>query len=160
VKTYIGNAFSLNMVSGDTMFKVKDVSPDSVPADAVSCIGHESTAKVVSQLLDREIPMSRNAVSLEQGDCIYVVTLYTQDGKPYRAPEGVILGADGLAQLRVLIKRVTVGGPTIEQVICTIEDLLPSVGVYGVSIDGTLAGASITCQGKAASAGWHGYQLP
>ena len=111
MKTFIGNAFSLNMLSGDSMLSVSDSSPDGVPADAVSCIGHESTAKVVSQLLGREITMQRTAVSLEGGDRIYVVTLLTSDGKPYRAPEGVILGQDDLAALRLQIKRVVVAHP-------------------------------------------------
>ena len=105
---YVGNAFSLNMLSGDSVIKVSESSPDCVPVDAVSCIGHESTAKVVSQLLGREVPMNRVAVSLEAGDNIYVVTLSTSDGKPYRAPEGVILGQDDLAGLCLQIKRVHV----------------------------------------------------
>lgn len=108
MKAYIGNAFSLNMVSGDTVFKATESSPDCVPMDVISCIGHESTAKVVSQLLGREIPMSRKAVSLEPGDDIYVVTLFELSGKPYRAPEGSVLGQEELSGLRLAIRKVHV----------------------------------------------------
>ena len=96
------------MVSGDTVVKISESSPDRVPEDATSCIGHESTAKAVSALLGREVPTSRVAVSLEPGDVIYVVTLFTADGKPYRAPEGVVLGQDELQALRLVIRRVQV----------------------------------------------------
>ncbi len=114
MKTFIGNAFSINMLSGDSELIVTSSSPDRVPEDAVSCIGHESTAQVVSQLLGRTVPMNRVAVSLDKGDEIFVVALFTADGKPYRAPEGVILGQDDLSGLRLEIKRVRVHAPVAE----------------------------------------------
>jgi len=108
MKAYIGNAFSINMLAGDSTLMVSDSSPDRIPVDAISCIGHQSTATVVSELLGRDVPMRRIAVSLDKGDELYAITLFTSDGKPYRAPEGVVLGADDLAALRLRIKRVRV----------------------------------------------------
>lgn len=109
MKAYIGNAFSLNMVSGDAMLQVSEVSPAQVPPDAESCIGHESTAKVVSSLFDREVPMRRVPVSLKPGDRIYVVTLFQKDGKtPFRCEEGQVLGEVELRELVLAIRCVIV----------------------------------------------------
>jgi hypothetical protein len=103
----ITNAFSLNMV-GNAMLLVQDCPADQVPADAVSYVGHESTATVLSLMLKREVKMNRVAISLDIGDCAYVATLFTKDGKPYRPPEGVVLGESDLAEVVIRFKRVLV----------------------------------------------------
>ena len=108
MKTFLSNAFSLNMLSGDGMLNVTESSPDGVPKDAISCIGHESTAVVAGALLGQDVAVNRVAVSLARGDVIYVITLFDSLGKPYRAPEGVTLGQDELLALRLVIRRVEV----------------------------------------------------
>jgi hypothetical protein len=108
MKTFIVNAFSLNMVSGDTMLQVSDVSPETIPETAVSAIGHKETAEVASEMLGRPIKAERVAISLETGDCVYVLTLFGQDGRPFRPPEGRVLSADELRQLKIAIRRVEV----------------------------------------------------
>lgn len=90
------------------MLKVSESSPNDVPADATSAIGHAETATVLSELLNREVRANRVALSLEKGDSAFVATLFTQEGRPFRPPEGVVLTADELRQLRVAIRRVDV----------------------------------------------------
>ena len=72
--TYLGNAFSLNMVSIEkfTLIRARKVTPSDVPVDAISAIGHADTARVVSGILGREIPANRVNVALEEGDVLYV----------------------------------------------------------------------------------------
>lgn len=72
--TYLGNSFSLNMISIDSfaLFRARKVEPYDVPVDAISVIGHADTAKVVSGILGREIPANRVNVTLNEGDALYV----------------------------------------------------------------------------------------
>ena len=148
MRNYLSSAFSLNMVSGDTVLRVSESSPDRVPEGAISCIGHESTAKVVSKMLDREVIAQRVAVSLEVGDAIYVVTLFNIDGSPYRAQEGVILGQDELQGLRLAIRRVVVIRPpspltiesTLERLIQEATGEQTSVALLGDEVSVNVSG--------------------
>ena len=110
---YIGNAFSLNMIGNGTEVVLRVTAQDKsdIPEDALSCIGHEATAKVVSRLLGREVPMNRVALSLGAGDELFVAALYEKDGRPFRAPEGRVLNEEELAELRIEFKRIQVLGP-------------------------------------------------
>jgi hypothetical protein len=115
MKAYLLNAFSLNMVSGDAMLKVTDVSPADVPETAISAIGHSETAQVVSEMLGRKVEANRVPVALETGDAAYVVTLFTKDGRPFRPPEGVVMTADELRELKLAIRRISVIDETAYQ---------------------------------------------
>ena len=70
---YIGNAFSLNMLlhlddDEFVLVRVRKVAPTEVPADATSAIGHADTARVVSGILEREVPTNRINVILTKSD--------------------------------------------------------------------------------------------
>jgi hypothetical protein len=59
----------------------------------VSAIGHESTARWLSQLLGMEVPPNRITIEMQPGDEALVVKLLQ------RLPEGVVLGDDALRQV-------------------------------------------------------------
>lgn len=73
--SYLGNAFSLNMlqVGADGLTaKIFPVVPSEIPADAVSIIGHADMAAVVCSMLGREVAVNRESVTLQAGDILYV----------------------------------------------------------------------------------------
>ena len=74
-KTFLLNAFSLQMLQGDATVKFTEV--DSLPAGLTSAIGHQDTARVLG------VPMNRVNVTLKRGDTAFVAQL--QGG---RLPEG------------------------------------------------------------------------
>lgn len=92
---YLTNAFSLNMVNLENgyLVKVDRIAPADVPANLTSAIGHVDTARIVSDMLGREIPANRITVSLGLFDeCI--VAQYTGPRLPEGAttlPEGASL---------------------------------------------------------------------
>ena len=107
-RNILTNAFSINMFGGEItpptieecsgswpglMISVKEISPQDVPADAVSIIGHPDTARIVGGILGREVPANRVTYSVEKGDVIYVAQ-YTgprlQEGAT-ELPEGATL---------------------------------------------------------------------
>ena len=99
--TYIGNAFSLQMLTTpDALISVMPADWDDVPADAISCIGHADTAAVASQLAGREIPCQRISVLLNPGDEIYVVQVVGG-----RLPEGCTTLPEGVT---MTLKKVLV----------------------------------------------------
>ena len=72
---YLGNAFSLNMVEAaphGVQVDILPVRPEEIPVSAVSIIGHEDTAKIVSGMLKRPVDVNRVKVTLEEGDVLYV----------------------------------------------------------------------------------------
>jgi len=71
----------------------------------VSAVGHESTAKLLSQLLGIEIPVNRIEIKIEYGDKLIVFQLLQ------RLPEGKVLSEEELRQLqfRFLIVEPVVG---------------------------------------------------
>ena len=74
-KTYLGNAFSLQMLdlAQSALVRIEPVGISEVSeADFISAIGHADTANVVSGLLGREVECQRISVRLEQGDTLYV----------------------------------------------------------------------------------------
>ena len=74
-KTYLLNAFSLQMLQGNATVKFTEV--DKLPKGLTSAIGHADTARVLG------VPMNRINVTLHKGDTAYVAQL--QGG---RLPEG------------------------------------------------------------------------
>lgn len=105
MRNIISNAFSLNMFGGnveipqgDPVFpefpvmtiSVKEVTPEEVPSDCMSVIGHADTAAVVGGILGREILVNRTTYTVEPGDTLYVA----QYSGP-RLPEGATTLPEG-----------------------------------------------------------------
>lgn len=90
--TYLGNAFSLQMVDFPSTINVREVSPFDVPADCVSCIGHADTAAVVSGIIGRKITVNRASIKMAQGDVLYVAQVMGG-----RLPEGSTTIPDGMS---------------------------------------------------------------
>jgi len=99
-KTYISNAFSLNMLeSEEATINVKVVDTETVKQiiseeEVESAVGHESTAKVLSQLLGVEVKAERKEIKLKKGDKLVVFQLLQ------RLPEGAMLSEEELKQLQ------------------------------------------------------------
>jgi len=99
-KTYISNAFSLNMLeSEEATINVKVIDTETVKQiiseeEVESAVGHESTAKVLSQLLGVEVKTERKEIKLKKGDKLIVFQLLQ------RLPEGTILSEEELKQLQ------------------------------------------------------------
>ena len=98
--TYLGNAFSLSMLKGSSAM----IGVGVVPAEYVgrqlrttpgwvSAVGHESTAKVLTQLLGVEVPVNRIRIELGEDDVLYVFQLLT------RLPEGRVLSREEVLSL-------------------------------------------------------------
>ena len=72
---FILNAFSLNMLVGNSDIAVREitraVAASFAPA-CVSAVGHADTAAVFSSVLGVEIPCSRATVALKEGDVALV----------------------------------------------------------------------------------------
>ena len=99
--TYIGNAFSLQMLSPqEALISVVPAEWEDVPADVISCIGHADTAAVASKLAGREIPCQRISVLLDPGDEIFVIQVTGG-----RLPEGCTTLPEGI---KMELKKVLV----------------------------------------------------
>ena len=90
-KVYIGNAFSLQMVADNAIIAKVEVSPEEIPTEAVSIIGHADTAAVVSTILGRDVPCNRASVMLSDEDVLYVAQVVGG-----RLPEGATTIPDGM----------------------------------------------------------------
>jgi len=93
---FLGNAFSLGMLKGDSTLSVKEVSLDDARQfiiDAQSVIGHQSTAEYVTMLTGVPISTNRVSLSLTNGDQLLVFQLLG------RLPEGVVLTQDEVTKI-------------------------------------------------------------
>jgi len=97
---YVGNAFSLSMLSSleNTVVEFKKISLDEArelvkEKEFISFVGHPSTAEVMSKLLNTEIPANRVPIELKMGDEVLVMSLNQ------RLPEGKVLGKEELEEL-------------------------------------------------------------
>ena len=99
-KVYIGNAFSLQMVADNAIIAKVEVSPEEIPTEAVSIIGHADTAAVVSTILGRDVPCNRASVMLSDEDTLYVAQVVGG-----RLPEGATTIPDGM---EIKFYRITV----------------------------------------------------
>ena len=99
-KVYIGNAFSLQMVADNAIIAKVEVSPEQVPVNAESIIGHKDTAAVVSTILGREVPCNRASVMLDDEDTLYVAQVVGG-----RLPEGATTIPD---RMELKFYRITV----------------------------------------------------
>ena len=111
-KLYIANAFSLGMLDmSEGRFINLTVYEYPIPKNVeefrkwvstwlpqyrdriVSAVGHESTAKVLSQLLGIEVPVNRVEIKLKPKDAVLVFQILK------RLPEGKVLNEDELKEL-------------------------------------------------------------
>lgn len=99
-KVYLGNAFSLQMVADNAIICKVEVSPEQVPVNAESIIGHKDTAAVVSTILGREVPCNRESVMLTDNDVLYVAQVVGG-----RLPEGATTIPSGM---KIKFYRITV----------------------------------------------------
>lgn len=93
-KTYVANAFSLNMLAlvtgGEVKIKVRRIGVEefckAVKTPGVeSAIGHQGTADLINKLCGTQIPVDRKSIRLGDGDILYVMTIGV------RLPEGKVL---------------------------------------------------------------------
>ena len=73
--TYLGNAFSLNMldVSPEGIYvEIRPIDSVEIPSDAESIIGHVDMAAIVSGILNRSVAVNRETVTLVSGDILFV----------------------------------------------------------------------------------------
>jgi hypothetical protein len=85
------------MLSKESYLMVKEIDIETVKSmlkaqPFMSAVGHESTARVLSKLLDIEIPFSRVPIKLQQRDKLIVFQL--------RLEEGRVLSEEELKQLQ------------------------------------------------------------
>jgi Domain of unknown function (DUF1874). len=122
MKLYIANAFSLSMLTKPkVLLHVQEITVDEAQrlikniearsktsqARIISAVGHESTARVLSTLLDYNIPMNRIPIQLETNDILLVFQLMQ------RLPEGAVLTEDELRLLQYKLYKVTVKEPLL-----------------------------------------------
>lgn len=86
--TYLSNAFSLQMLSSDSITLKMDVisaekAREELSGGFVSAVGHPDTACVFSDILGLDVPMNRVSVKLAEGDKVVVGQL-----TGLRLPEG------------------------------------------------------------------------
>jgi len=97
---YLVNGLSPNMFdfknSGKVVVKIDHLDSrefcDSIK-DAVSMIGHQSTADLINALCDTSFKMNRGSFTSNKGDEIYIITL------SIRLEEGKVLTLDEISQL-------------------------------------------------------------
>lgn len=104
-KIYLGNAFSLQMISVGDVITTSPVLPEEIPEDSISVIGHADTATVLSAILGREIKVNRVSIHLEKGDVLYVAQVMGG-----RLPEGATTLPEGFS---ITFIKVEVIGRTI-----------------------------------------------
>ena len=110
---YVTSAFSLSMVLEaiekrdvrQAVLEVQLADPADVreifqrrlaPTAWESAVGHEGTARVLSEILGVEIPAQRKFVKLQPGDAVLVFQLYE------RLPEGKVLSE---SEIREIVER-------------------------------------------------------
>lgn len=71
---FISNSFSINILPLLELgiVRLKKISPDMIPKDVESAIGHENTARVVSGILGFEVKPNRVSIKLTESDVLYV----------------------------------------------------------------------------------------
>jgi hypothetical protein len=94
---YLSNAFSLGMLSGNSVLTVTEISNDQATLllkDGFnSAVGHQATADFIKGLTGIEVPANRVALSLKAGDMILVLQLQG------RLPEGKVLSEEEMTQI-------------------------------------------------------------
>lgn len=95
MNTYLGNAFSLQMLDTAVSTDIRVTPVDaSVVANVnfTSVIGHPDTAAVVSNILGKDVDCNRVSVSLSKDDILYVAQVVGG-----RLPAGATTLPDGFS---------------------------------------------------------------
>ncbi len=102
-KLYLLNAFSLNMLEKSrAIIDVREVSKEKalelLQEPFESCISHQSTAQVLSNMLGREIEMRREPVKLKDGDraLIFQIKVRPTEGQVFTQEEVNKIVEEGL----------------------------------------------------------------
>ena len=95
---YIANAFALSMIEEkEAILRIKEISKEEVKEilkeGFISAIGHQSTAEILSQLLDINIPFNRVQIKITPSDKLIVFQILT------RLEEGKILSKEEISKL-------------------------------------------------------------
>jgi hypothetical protein len=104
---FLSNAFSLSMLNlPEANLVVKEIPAEEVKRDLkdgfTSAVGHQSTAEILSTLLEISVATNRVSISLKKGDVLYVFQLLT------RLQEGQVLSADEIKNLPYKFFRVEI----------------------------------------------------
>ena len=102
MKKFLVNAFSIQMLQKGGVVRFEEITPEDIPSDVTSAVGHADTANVLSNMLGFEVPMNRAFVTLEPDTEIYVAQLVGG-----RLPEGATTLPEGFS---FKFYRVTVQG--------------------------------------------------
>jgi len=110
VRIVLTNAFSVNMLdlkpsdSRSIVLQFRRTTIDFAKkyisymakhgTEIYSVIGHESTAKLLSNILGINVPMNRTEYKYSYDDIVIVFTI------PYRLPEGKILSEEEIQQIK------------------------------------------------------------
>jgi len=97
---YVSNSLSINMLEDKTALEIQAIGLEKAVEvlrweldhgrNFVSCVGHESTAKLMSDLLGIEIPCNRTSIKLQTWDTLLVFQILQ------RLPEGVVLDEEAV----------------------------------------------------------------
>ncbi len=98
MRTYLANAFSLNMLGADaqhrvTVRRVTVAEAANLASEATSCVGHPDTARIFGAVLGRDVPVNRTSVSLAPGDRVVVGQMSGERLEPgtCELPSGTVL---------------------------------------------------------------------
>ena len=92
MKKFLTNAFSIQMLQKGGVVSFEEITPEDIPADVVSAVGHADTAAVLSNLLGFEVPMNRINIALDENTELYVAQLVGG-----RLPEGATTLPEGFS---------------------------------------------------------------
>ena len=85
---YLSNTFTLSMLDTSRAYtlRVTPVKREEIPEKLRSIVGHKSTARVLSQALERDVKFNRASFKLRSKDSLYVAK-YVGDRPPEKIEE-------------------------------------------------------------------------
>lgn len=96
-----------SIVTADGTFVLETIGLDEAralvadPAGILSAVGHQSTAQILTELLEVEVPVNRITFAQQQGQ---VALVFKPHGRP---PEGAILSRKEIEAIGYSFKRLT-----------------------------------------------------
>lgn len=92
MKKFLTNAFSIQMLGGPATVRFEEITPEDIPSDVVSAIGHADTANVLTNMLGFPVSLNRVNVTLDENTEMYVAQLVGG-----RLPEGATTLPEGFS---------------------------------------------------------------
>ena len=92
MKKYLVNAFSIQMLEKGGVVRFEEITPEDIPSDVVSAIGHADTANVLTNMLGFPVSLNRVNVTLDENTEMYVAQLVGG-----RLPEGATTLPEGFS---------------------------------------------------------------